>query len=147
MRKINRRHFLTFISALVPSFIISRAEALPGFSFTEAGSAGLGAKVAKSKDIKVGESKVYNGKDSSGRTFEVILTRTKKTVVALDGTCTHQGCTVALKKAALICPCHGSVFQAATGAVVMGPNGSPKNTISPLNKYKVTEKSGYIYIK
>ena len=146
MRKINRRSFLALIGAIAPSFIISKAEALPGFSLTQAGNSSLGAFVTKSSSLKVGKSLVFTGKDSSGRTIEVILTRTKKAVIALDGTCTHQGCTVALKKTALVCPCHGSVFQASTGAVVLGPNGSSKNTISPLAKYKVTEKSGKIYI-
>ena len=48
---------------------------------------------------------------------------------ALQGTCTHQGCNVALEKAELVCPCHGSIFQASTGAVISGPNGAPKNQL------------------
>lgn len=147
MRKITRRHFLTFMSALVPSFFITKADALPGFSLAKVGDSPLGAYVAKSTAIKIGQFASFTGNDSSGRTIEVILSRTKNSLIALDGTCTHQGCAVALKKALLVCPCHGSVFQAATGDVVTGPNGSPKNTISPLARYKVTEKAGKIYIK
>lgn len=147
MSRIDRRHFLAFMGALVPSFFINKAEAFSGFSLEKAATSALGAYVTKSSAIKIGQSRVYTGKDSTGKTIEVILSRTKKSLVALNGTCTHQGCIVELRKAALVCPCHGSVFQAATGAVVLGPNGSPKNTISPLSKYKVTEKSGKIYIK
>lgn len=147
MSKLNRRHFLTLFGALVPSFILSKADAFSGFSLEKRANSAIGTYVAKSSAVKVGQSRVYTGKDSSGRTIEVILSRTKKSLIALDGTCTHQGCTVELKKAALVCPCHGSVFQASTGAVSLGPNGSPKNTISPLHRYKVTEKAGKIYIK
>lgn len=81
--------------------------------------------------------------------IEVILTRTNKGLVALDGTCTHQGCTVGLDKAhkKIVCPCHHSVFDPSTGAVILGPNGTSKNSIGPLNKYTVTEKAGNMYIK
>lgn len=147
MPKLDRRHFLAFMGALVPSFFLTKAEAFSGFSLERAANSPLGAYVAKSSAIKVGQTRVYTGKDSAGRTVEVILSRTKKSLIALNGTCTHQGCIVELKKAALVCPCHGSVFQASTGAVMLGPNGSPKNTISPLSKYRVTEKSGKIYLK
>jgi len=147
MPKLDRRHFLAFVGALVPSFFLAKAEAFSGFSLKKAANSELGAYVTKSSAIKVGQSRVYTGKDSAGGTVEVILSRTKKSLIALNGRCTHQGCIVELKKAALVCPCHGSVFQASTGAVVLGPNGSPKNTISPLSKYRVTEKLGKIYIK
>lgn len=147
MSKLHRRHFLAFIGALVPSFFLTKASAFSGFSLEKAAKSPLGTYVAKSAAIKVGQSRVYTGKDSTGRTVEVILSRTSKSLIALDGTCTHQGCTVELKKAALVCPCHGSVFKASTGAVVLGPNGSSKNTISPLSKYKVSEEAGKIYIK
>lgn len=147
MSKLDRRHVLTFISALVPSFFLTKADAFSGFSLGKAAKSAIGTYITKSSAVKVGQFAAYSGKDSTGRTVEVILARTKKSLIALDGTCTHQGCIVELKKAALVCPCHGSVFQASTGAVVLGPNGSPKNTISPLHRYKVTEKAGKIYIK
>jgi Rieske Fe-S protein len=147
MSKINRRKFLAIASALLPSFFFSKAAAATGFSLAKAATATPGVLLAKSSSIKVGQSQVYTGQDASGKTVEVILSRTKTGVVALDGTCTHQGCAVALQKTQLICPCHGSIFQASSGAVILGPNGAPKSSISPLAKYKVTEKSGNIYIR
>jgi cytochrome b6-f complex iron-sulfur subunit len=44
------------------------------------------------------------------------------TVIALDSTCTHQGCTIAYSQANnnFPCPCHGSVYS-ATGTVITGP--------------------------
>ncbi|MEI9906809.1 MAG: Rieske (2Fe-2S) protein [Actinomycetota bacterium] len=147
MPKLNRRTFLTAISALIPSFIFSKAQASPVISLAKAANSNLGFLITKSSAIKVGQSLAYSGKDSNGATIGIILTRTKKGLIALDGTCTHQGCQVQLKKTSLICPCHGSVFNASTGAPLLGPNGSPKSTITSLAKYKVTEKSGNIYIK
>lgn len=148
MSKVSRRGFLTVLGALIPSFIISKAEAMPTFSFAKAGDPKLGALLGESKKIKIGETQIYSGQ-SGGQMIEVILTRTKKGLVALDGTCTHQGCTVGLDKAQkkIVCPCHHSVFDPSTGAVILGPNGTPKNTIQPLNKYTVTEKAGNMYIK
>lgn len=46
-------------------------------------------------------------------------------VVAFSAICTHQGCTVAPEGDRLNCPCHGSVFEAFTGAVVNGPADEP----------------------
>lgn len=44
--------------------------------------------------------------------------------VAFDAVCPHAGCTVGYSPAAdlLVCPCHGSEFNAATGAVEAGPS-------------------------
>lgn len=149
MSKVSRRSFLSVLGALIPSFLMTKAQASPGFVMAKSNNSNLGAVLGKSSDIKVGQTQIYTGKETSGQVIEVILTRTKKGLVALDGTCTHQGCTVGLdrKQKKIVCPCHHSVFDPASGAVILGPNGSPKNSIQPLTKYTVTEKSGKIYIR
>jgi Rieske Fe-S protein len=43
------------------------------------------------------------------------------TVTAFSRICTHMGCTVDVDKAMLRCPCHGSQYDALTGAVTHGP--------------------------
>jgi Rieske Fe-S protein len=60
------------------------------------------------------------------------------TVVAFSAICTHQGCTVNSGGAQLHCPCHGSVYNAFTGAVVQGP--APL----PLPKVAVHVTNGYV---
>jgi Rieske Fe-S protein len=42
-------------------------------------------------------------------------------IVAFTAICTHQGCTVSPAGKEFQCPCHGSVYNAATGAVIQGP--------------------------
>ncbi|MFJ5232915.1 ubiquinol-cytochrome c reductase iron-sulfur subunit [Kitasatospora sp. NPDC088391] len=52
----------------------------------------------------------------------------------LSSVCTHSGCAVnPPKDGQLYCPCHGSKFDAATGAVITGP------AVKPLPKYTVTK--------
>ncbi|MCC9310550.1 Rieske 2Fe-2S domain-containing protein [Kitasatospora sp. RB6PN24] len=52
----------------------------------------------------------------------------------LSSICTHAGCTVDPPKGGqLSCPCHGSRFDAATGAVLTGP------AVKPLPRYAVSK--------
>lgn len=57
----------------------------------------------------------------------VVVTRDVSGAVhAVSATCTHQGCTVAPPRGGTVsCPCHGSVFNATTGAVLQGPASRP----------------------
>ena len=44
------------------------------------------------------------------------------TYKAFDSTCPHQGCAVSMvTEQGIICPCHGSVFDATTGERRSGP--------------------------
>ncbi|WP_328291641.1 Rieske (2Fe-2S) protein [Kineococcus sp. NBC_00420] len=62
----------------------------------------------------------------------VVAQPTAGEIVAFSGLCTHQGCAVAVMKKELDCPCHGSKFDALTGAVLNGP------ATDPLTPFKVT---------
>jgi Rieske Fe-S protein len=57
----------------------------------------------------------------------VVLTRDAQgDVRGYSATCTHQGCKVDdVKNGRITCPCHGSAFDASTGAVVQGPATRP----------------------
>jgi thiosulfate dehydrogenase [quinone] large subunit len=51
--------------------------------------------------------------------------------VAFDAVCPHAGCTVGFSETQhiIVCPCHGSQFNAATGVVEQGPATSNLRTI------------------
>jgi Rieske Fe-S protein len=70
----------------------------------------------------------------------VVVTKSGSQVHAFSSTCTHQGCQVNKVSGGRIdCPCHGSVFDASTGAVVAGP--AP----SPLPPVAVTVRNGEVF--
>jgi Rieske Fe-S protein len=51
-------------------------------------------------------------------------------IVAFSAICTHQGCTVAPSGDKFLCPCHGSEYNAATGAVILGPAPLPLPSVA-----------------
>lgn len=67
--------------------------------------------------------------DANGKPIIIAQPTTGK-AVAFSAICTHMGCTVAVKGAELDCPCHGSKFNALTGAVLGGPAPSPLPTVA-----------------
>lgn len=57
---------------------------------------------------------------------KVVLTRDGSAVHCFTAVCTHQGCLVgSVSGGEIHCPCHGSAFDATTGAVVQGPATTP----------------------
>lgn len=71
----------------------------------------------------------------------IVLTRTATgDLHAFSAVCTHQGCTVAtVANGTIDCPCHGSRFDATTGAVRAGPASRPLPTVA------VTVRSGNVF--
>lgn len=91
-------------------------------SSAAASTAAAGPALAKLSDIKVGEAIAATGADGS----KIIISRpTATTVAGFSAICTHQGCAVAPAGKQLDCPCHGSVFDGTTGAVLNGPASRP----------------------
>ena len=118
------------------------ASATPTKSATPAPTASVGALtfVAKSSDIAEGDVKIIDVKPVNQATFPVSLTRAKGVVIVVSAICTHEGCQVEGKGGGLTCPCHGSRFNALTGAVTGGP------AESALRKYTASEDGGSIFI-
>ena len=86
------------------------------------------SNVPRGGGIVIGSKKVVVTQDATGN------------VNAFSAVCTHQGCLVNKVSGGTIdCPCHGSKFNARTGAVVAGP--AP----TPLPAVPVTVKNGNIY--
>ena len=98
------------------------------------GGAGGGSPLAEVADLPDGGGVVLGDQ-------HVVLVRDGDQVHGLSATCTHQGCTVSdVTDGRITCPCHGSVFDAATGDVVTGPASSP------LPAVPVEVRDGAVYL-
>ncbi|MFG1710233.1 Rieske 2Fe-2S domain-containing protein [Nonomuraea sp. M3C6] len=99
--------------------------AQPASGATESGAPAssapqAGGALAKTADIPVGGGAVF--KDQ-----KIVVTQpTSGEFKAFSAVCTHQGCTVgSVSSGTINCPCHGSKFNIADGAVADGPADKP----------------------
>jgi Rieske Fe-S protein len=99
---------------------------------TLAGCAG-GSGVPELTGVGAGDVVVPLSEVPVGGSYEVSLDGrrvlisqpTEGTVIGFSARCTHQGCTVRATDDGLVCPCHGSQFDPATGDAVHGPATEP----------------------
>lgn len=87
---------------------------------TQDTSGGSGSALAAVDDIPTGGGVVLDD-------AKLVLTKAGDgTVHAFSSICTHQGCPVSeVAEGRIICPCHGSEFEADTGEVAAGPASRP----------------------
>lgn len=95
-----------------------------------------GDELAKLADVAVGGTL---GVTVQGMDF-LLAQPSEGEVVAFSAICTHQGCIVSAAKTEFDCPCHGSRYEAATGAVLKGP------ATRPLKPIEVTISGGAIVV-
>lgn len=118
---------------------------LPG-SGSAAGSAGSGGTkgtlLGPSSAVPVGSAATFTIPSSGDPGIVVQLS--KGTFVGYDAVCPHAGCQVGYAPSAklLVCPCHGSEFQVATGQVLSGP---APHGLTPLSI--VESSSGNLYLQ
>jgi cytochrome b6-f complex iron-sulfur subunit len=93
-----------------------------GPSTSPTAGATAGAVLLAVSDVPVGGSAAAT--DAAGKHLVVAQPKAGE-FVAFSAVCTHMGCTVAPDGKQLRCPCHGSVYDAFTGAVVSGPAPQP----------------------
>jgi thiosulfate dehydrogenase [quinone] large subunit len=103
--------------------------ATPGPTSTGGGHPS-GTAIGAAKDVPVGGSASFTN-PHTGNPSIVIQPKTGN-FVAFDAVCPHAGCTVGYNHSAasLVCPCHGSQFSAATGAVQVGPASTGLKSIA-----------------
>jgi thiosulfate dehydrogenase [quinone] large subunit len=104
-----------------PTESASAATATPSASSGSAGSHPAGTAIALAKNVPVGGSASFT--DPSSGDPSIVIQATAGKFLAFDAVCPHAGCAVAYDQSARViaCPCHGSQFNAATGAVEQGP--------------------------
>jgi thiosulfate dehydrogenase (quinone) large subunit len=100
-----------------------------------------GKAIGAASKVPVGQAASFT--DPSSGDPSLVIQPSAGTYVAFDAVCPHAGCTVGYNAAQKIiaCPCHGSQFNASTGAVEAGP--APHG----LTKLDVAEGSnGQLYV-
>lgn len=99
------------------------------------GGAATGTLLGLVTDIPVGGGKVFMN-------HKVVVTQPAKGVFkAFSAVCTHVGCICnQVANGTINCPCHGSEFKIANGAVVTGP--AP----APLPSQTINVSNGKIYL-
>jgi thiosulfate dehydrogenase [quinone] large subunit len=98
-----------------------------------AGAVRLGA----ASQLPVGQGATYP--DPGNGQPDIVIRQANGTLVAHSAVCTHAGCEVGYQGGQIVCPCHGSVFDAKTGAVITGP------AVTGLSPRKVIQHAGEIY--
>ena len=95
-------------------------------------------KLGPDAELPVGHSATY--RDPGDGQPDIIVRLADGSLAAHNAVCTHAGCPVSYGGGGqIVCPCHGSVFDARTGAVITGP------AVTPLPSRKVIEHAGDIY--
>lgn len=91
--------------------------------------------------LPAGQAALY--RDPRDGSPDLAIRASNGAVTALSAICTHAGCQVSYQAGAsgaqLVCPCHGSVFDAINGAVIQGP------AVTPLPKRQVVIRDGILY--
>lgn len=96
--------------------------------------------IAKSSEVPNNSTKSFIAKNRNGSEVTYVIARNSEGLIAMNATCTHNGCTVAIAKEGLLCPCHSALFDPKNGAVLRGPASYP------LDRVVVREEDGVIYI-
>jgi len=124
----------------------AQSASAPKVSPSASGSSGsggghpAGTAIGAAKDVPVGGAASFTAPGTGDPSIVIHATAGK--FVAFDAVCPHAGCTVQYdqSQALIVCPCHGSQFNAATGAVEVGP------AATGLTAIKVTEgNDGQLY--
>jgi thiosulfate dehydrogenase [quinone] large subunit len=100
-----------------------------------------GTQIGPASDVPIGGAASFQ--DPASGDPALVLQHRAGQFVAFDAVCPHAGCTVQYQQSQdiLVCPCHGSLFNAATGAVEQGPAASGLRPIT------ISEADGQLYAK
>jgi Rieske Fe-S protein len=139
-RGVLRGALVTAVGA-VAGFLVARGSAAARAGRGTTAANAYGPATNGDERPLVGLDEVPPGGGTVLRDAAVVLTRTVDGELhAFSAVCTHQGCTVdAVADGSIDCPCHGSRFDALTGAVTNGP------AARPLPPVAVVVRDGQVY--
>jgi Rieske Fe-S protein len=113
---------------LLPGVVAACSSSTPPPAATQASGQSATSSAPAAAVVQVQQSQVPVGSAIvvSGRPPYVVAQPSQGQFVAFSAVCTHRGTTVdAGDGTTLVCPAHGSQFNAATGAVLKGPADRP----------------------
>ncbi|MCT9004984.1 Rieske (2Fe-2S) protein [Streptomyces rhizosphaerihabitans] len=105
------------------------------------GGSGGGTPATPTAPVVLGaDSEVAKGGAQLYQDQNVVVSRAENgSLKAFSSICTHAGCAInKLEGTTLVCPCHGSEFEASTGKVLRAP------ATVPLHELSVEERNGKI---
>lgn len=105
-------------ASVASSTTATTATTAPTTSTTKAASI-KGVALGPADKLKVGQAGFFNDPATGNPAWVVRLSQSK--FAAHSAVCTHAGCTVNYAGSTFDCPCHGAVFDSATGKVIRGP--------------------------
>lgn len=94
-------------------------------------------RLGPSSGLQTDAAAIYH--DPSDGSPDILVRKSNGSLAAFSAVCTHAGCQVGFQSGVIFCPCHGSEFDPATGAVLRGP------AVTPLATKRVIERRGSIY--
>ena len=94
-------------------------------------------KLGPASSLKADAAALY--RDPGDGSPDIVVRHSDGSLAAFSAVCTHAGCQVEYASGMLVCPCHGSEFDASTGAVIQGP------AVTPLARKRVLQRRGSIY--
>jgi len=117
-------------ATLTPSTTTTSPTGTTSATSTTAPHRAKGTPIGPASDVPVGGAAQFTDPSSQQPAFALQLTAGRFS--ALSAVCTHAGCLVQFSRSddTLVCPCHGSVFDAHSGQVLNGPAFSPLPSIA-----------------
>jgi Rieske Fe-S protein len=143
--KVKGKSILAWDSGKVIPAAVATSSPTPTASSTQMAPAPVIVKkieipIAKSSEVPNNSTKSFVAKNRYGNSTTYIVIRKSDELLALDATCPHKGCIVAVESEGLLCPCHNALFDPKNGDVLRGPASYP------LDRLAVRESEGVIYI-
>ena len=129
------------LAAGIAGYTVARSSSLTKPRSPTTGANGYGPSTGEGRFLaEVQQIPAEGGGLILSRALIVLVREPEGSIRGFSAVCTHQGCTVSsVQNGVIMCPCHGSQFNAQTGAVVSGP--APR----PLPSVPVVVRSGGVY--